>query len=143
MGTDGDGNPYRRPDIKVRTGATGQLFFDVGIMSPASTRALDNGSADTPNIAASLAEARKRREYAPLLQDKDLAPNCFIPFIVEATGRFGPAAKKFLNDIDLLPGIRENSHPLALCSYYRKRIHAHIINGNNFCLTQSNYQSVF
>lgn len=143
MGNDAANNPYRRPDIKVRTGATGQLLFDVGIMAPNSSKALDNGSPDTPDTAASLAETQKRQEYAPLLHDRDLAPSSFIPFIVEATGRIGPAGKRFLSDISLYPGIRAGTNLKTLISYYRKRIHGHILNGNAKCLEQANYQSVF
>lgn len=96
-----------RPDLVVER-MNHVTHVDVVIASPMSRDALDNGSAYHPGVAAHRAEARKRRDYRDQVE-----ANVVIPFAIELTGRFGPAATEYVHR--LAPHVT----PHQLRSFYR------------------------
>jgi len=92
----GPAGHHRRPDIKAEI--NGRVFaIDVTIAEPASARAMlhrELSSQTIPDGAALQAEARKRAEYRSSIYEDHL-----VPFVIESTGRLGPAAKIFLDQV--------------------------------------------
>jgi hypothetical protein len=71
-------------------------MVDVGIVCPASLKAITKYHANTTEGAAAAAEeAKKGEKYGRIFPDT----RRFVPFIMEATGRYGPAAAAFLEDL--------------------------------------------
>src|SRR6202007_1747289 len=97
----------RKADIKLQTGA-GFKLIDVTIVSPTSGKAQRQGSRESPDVAAKLAETRKRTEYKTSLDEAGIRSQDYIPFAVESSGRFGPVARKFFDSLEKLPGLRQN-----------------------------------
>jgi hypothetical protein len=87
-----------RADIVVKD-SLGRLLhvIDVAVVTPACSTYTRDGSvrADrNKDAAAAAAEAEKRRHY-----ERVVAAPVIQPFVLEATGRFGPAAKAFTQSI--------------------------------------------
>ena len=94
----------RRPDLRAEiNGVT--YAIDIAIVDPCSARARAHptlSSLTKPDGASLQAEARKRHEH----QDTPHAPH-LLPFVIESTGRFGPSAKAFLDNLSShAPAIR-------------------------------------
>jgi len=93
----------RRPDIRAEINGVVHSI-DVAIAEPASFRARSNRefpSSTTPDGAAIQAERRKVTDYAGTIHQDIL-----VPFVLESTGRLGPAAKLFLDKTT-----NQNIHP--------------------------------
>jgi len=131
---DEEKGPHGRPaDIMLTIGNT-IYYIDVAVASPSSQRAILAGSSVTPDAAATQREAEKRAKYAPLMEALGVNPARFIPFVVEATGRFGPAASNFLKKLphqDLMrPGVNMDS----AVQFFKRKATAHVWLGNAYAM---------
>jgi hypothetical protein len=78
-------------------------YIDVTVANPASQSYLNMGSTTTADVASKHKEQSKTRHYAVL--GNAVQTGRFIPFALEATGRLGPAAIRF---IERLAGLRHD-----------------------------------
>jgi hypothetical protein len=76
-------------------------YIDVTVANPASQSYLNMGSATTADVASKFKEQAKSRHYEVL--GNAVQTGRFIPFALEATGRLGPAAVRF---IERMAGLR-------------------------------------
>jgi len=81
-------------DIFLRNGAE-VTVIDVAIVDPASPSYLAKESDTKSDVATGQREADKRARWRAI---GEVAGAAFVPFVVEATGRLGPAANKFFNE---------------------------------------------
>ena len=94
-------NPYvakvkdMRGDLLVQHNATLSIV-DVTIKSPLCTDIIE-AACEKPGATAEKAERDKISKYKPFTDTKPAT--AFVPFGMEAYGRLGPAASKFLNDL--------------------------------------------
>jgi len=86
---DGTGRCRVRADVYMRDGPT-VTIFDVAIVNPSARSYIEKGSDENPDIAARHREELKRQAFYERF-GPDTQIN-FVPFVVEATGRMGPAA---------------------------------------------------
>jgi hypothetical protein len=94
---DGAGEAFRA-DIYVE--ARGLVrFIDVAVVDPGNDTYTAAGSAITPLAAAAHREDDKRRRFENRMPGTDGA--CFIPFVVETSGRMGRQAEDFLHSLQL------------------------------------------
>jgi hypothetical protein len=93
--TQGLGNP-RRGDIKVILGNRIRVI-DVAICDPSAACYRDYGSIREDGAAAKQKERQKEAKYADI--PDLLNTDAFVPFVVEATGRIGPKAFAFLEQL--------------------------------------------
>lgn len=85
-------NHTQRPDILVYTPAA-TIYLDVSVTNPSSPTALTNARSATISDAANhVREQSKRNHYAGWQENVQ-------PFVMEATGRFGPLALQYLNHV--------------------------------------------
>jgi hypothetical protein len=109
-------------------------WFDVSIVSPACNTYLLMGSNVEPLTAARSQEAEKRRKYAPVIAAMESTEEQFIPFVLEASGRLGEAAKAFLlrlvNDV----GEDRKRQVQDIISFQMRRIQT-VIARQNACMT--------
>ena len=96
IGGDEEGNRRCRvrADVYMREGAS-VTVFDVAIVNPSAQSYLVKGSDVSCDVAATHRETLKRESFL-----KRMGPHSqisFVPFVVEATGRMGPAALDFYN----------------------------------------------
>jgi len=128
------GPGLRRPDIILTLGGTRTFLIDVAVANPVAQQYLNRNSDRVVLAAASDFETRKRRQYELTLQALNLQPSALVPFVVEATGRFGDAAMEFLDLIELDPQCRQDiaigSTVKFLISHLRLCLHR----GNAMCL---------
>ena len=85
-----------RPDIQFNIGNTVQ-YIDVMVTDPAAESHRHLNTHTDPDVTASAGEQMKRASYARRLPS--LAKESLVPFVVEATGRLGPAATLFLKQV--------------------------------------------
>jgi hypothetical protein len=96
------GKPDKRADITVKIG--NQTFWiDITAGTPTSQRALQKGSDYKPGMAARILSEEKERDYRKSFLINTVRAN-LIPFAVEATGRLGRSAKKFIEKVCRLEG---------------------------------------
>jgi hypothetical protein len=94
---DGEGEVFRA-DIYME--ARGLVrYIDVAVVDPGSETYTAAGSATTALAAATHREADKRRRFENRMPGVDGA--CFIPFVVETSGRMGRQAEDFLRSLQL------------------------------------------
>ena len=90
-----------RGDVVLKT--DGRKFItDVSIVDPTGAHYLGKGSDQTPDVAATVRELLKLKRFEHVYGENGSAlPNStttqFIPFVFEATGRMGPAAREFFH----------------------------------------------
>ena len=124
-----------QPDILLQLPGGGQqLLIDVCIVNPACGTYVLHRSAEEAGSAARHREQIKRRRYQDTLAALNLPPECFVPFVLEATGRWGPAAETFLKNLPLMgldPNVTEAESITAFCS---RRIQGIIGIGNAKCM---------
>lgn len=87
----------RRPDILVRLEDGHTYAIDVAVVDPAAKSHImprENSSLITAGGAALQEESKKKDKYRGTAYEDKL-----IPFVLEATGRLGPAAVEFLQKI--------------------------------------------
>jgi hypothetical protein len=114
-------------------------YIDVAVASPSSQRAIRAGSAVTPDTAATQREAEKRAKYAPLLAALGVHRDQFFPFVVEATGRFGPAATSFLTKLPQPDRIRAGVNVDSEVQFFKRKATAHVWLGNAFAMEACGY----
>jgi hypothetical protein len=95
-------------DVYISKPGGAITILEVGITNPAAQQflgrcRLTNGkwasAIDTPDVAARMTEAKRVREFtARGINLRSTAR--FVPFIFEATGRPGPSARAFLEELD-------------------------------------------
>jgi hypothetical protein len=78
-------------------------YIDVAVANPSSQSYLNMGSASTADVASKHKEQAKSRHYEVL--GNAVQTGRFIPFALEATGRLGPAAVRF---IERMAGLRSD-----------------------------------
>lgn len=105
-------------------------WFDVSIVSPACDTYLRMGSHMEPLTAARSQEAEKRRHYAPALVAMGSMEEQFVPFVLEASGRLGEAARAYL--LRLVEDASEERKRLVqdIVSFQLKRIQTVIARQN-------------
>ena len=86
-----DRRGFVRADVFMRNGAD-VFVFDVSIVDPAAPTYLDRGSDRSPDVAAKYREGVKTARFVK--EGVDTVAQC-VPFVVESTGRLGPAALAF------------------------------------------------
>ena len=85
---------YRLIAIFLRNGAE-VTVIDVAIVDPASPSYVAKESDTKSDVAAGQRVADKWARWRAI---GEVAGATFVPFVVEATGRLGPAANKFFNE---------------------------------------------
>lgn len=93
--TAGEANP-RRGDIKMVLGNRIRII-DVAICDPSAACYRDHGSIREDLAAAKQKEQQKEAKYAHI--PELLNTDTLVPFVVEATGRIGPKAWAFLEQL--------------------------------------------
>ena len=96
------GKPDKRADITVKIDRH-TFWVDITAGTPTSQAALAAGSAEKPGMAARLLGEAKEKDYRKSFHRGTVSAN-MIPFAVEATGRLGLAAKKFIEKVCKLEG---------------------------------------
>jgi hypothetical protein len=90
-----------RIDVYVQWESGKQCYIDVAIADPGCKAYLAKGSDVRANAAA---EAREKDKFSSFKTDfRGIPWTEFVPFVVEATGRVGPAASKYLRSLDAPP----------------------------------------
>jgi hypothetical protein len=79
--------------------ASRQYTIDVSFVNPSSVSQLALGSAREQDKAATDRENHKIAKYSPVPGMEAGGRGGFTPFVIESTGRLGPAAHKFLTEI--------------------------------------------
>ncbi len=74
------------------------FFIDVCVATPTAVPYLEAGSAESPGIACKLRSADKTRQWKRSMTDLATVRS-FVPFVVEATGRLGTQARRFLEGL--------------------------------------------
>lgn len=89
-----------RTDIKYIKGAD-TFYIDVAIIDPASAESqkAPTRSHLTQDAASSRYERIKRQHYSRVNSPAAIPPGYIVPFVIEATGRLGPAALLFLHSL--------------------------------------------
>lgn len=87
-------------DIVARVGAV-NYYIDVSTVDPGCRKAMGGApsSVTTSDAAAKAREATKRVHYNGVATPARLSAESVIPFVIETTGRLGPAALSFLFSI--------------------------------------------
>ena len=120
-----------KADISLQPhGAASPLFIDISVTSPTTDLALRHHSDVQPDVAASLAEDRKREHYRAALAARNLRESCLVPFVLEASGRCGPAAVKFLDSLVSMAGVRLEVDARGAIRYFRAHMAGHILGAN-------------
>lgn len=120
----------RRSDITLQHNA-GYTLFDVSVVSPTTARALAHHSCDTQDAAAKMIEDEKRHSWSETLIARQLAPSALIPFVLESSGRFGPAALKFLKELASFPSLRPEISAAPTISFFKKQMQERIFSANH------------
>jgi hypothetical protein len=117
MGPGSVGTMLRADLAYLHKGVT--FIVEVGIVDPTTLTSLEQHKSDrTPDALAKYEEQTKTAKYEHAFGDDVAAGRVAIkPFIVESTGRFGPAAQDFLN---VLSQAHEDDEDVA--AYLLRRI---------------------
>jgi hypothetical protein len=116
-------------DVSV-TMALGDRFIDVAIVNPGAASA--PAAAAIQDDAAAVERAhRKRLQYAHVLASHGInAAEALVPFVIETTGRFGPDAKKFLDEVMVAAtALGRDRDPTGTITYYIDRMKHIILEG--------------
>jgi hypothetical protein len=88
-------------DILFHNGNGAEIFIDIAVADPGCPSYLLKGSDKRAEAAAAAREEEKKRLFG--IKFRGLEEAKFVPFVLESTGRLGPAAKKFLLSLALPP----------------------------------------
>lgn len=126
-----------RLDIEVQVGGR-LLYVDVMVVNPAANKYLRMGSSKEVLVAAKAGEQRKRERYEATLRAMNVDPQtAFVPFVLEATGRLGPAAAAFLaameGDARGFHG-RDAVNVKSETRFFRRKLQHVLAQGNSFCV---------
>jgi hypothetical protein len=100
-------NGVTRADLGILSSLRRQ-FIDVVVVNPAAESyrtirnedlELDREAEGGQSFAVEHRVEAKKRIYRPILGDNVDDPNFFVPFIVEATGRLGQQAERFIDAV--------------------------------------------
>jgi hypothetical protein len=123
-------------DIKLQCGDS-FILVDVTIVNPACSK-YGEGSAVSGGAAAIAAEERKCNYYHEYLLHQGIHSRCFIPFVLECTGRFGVVANTFLDDLLILAGSSGTKcRAAATVSYFKRRMRELVFVGNSISLSKA------
>ena len=111
-------------------GAASPLFIDIAVTSPTTESALRHHSDVQSDVAAGLAEDRKREHYRAALAERNLREEALVPFVLEASGRCGPAAVRFLDSLASMAGVRLEVDARGAIRYFRAHMAGHILGAN-------------
>ena len=92
----GNSGGHVRADVLLDIGGV-QVAWDVAIVNPSAPTYVRLQSHIAPDIAAKDREKIKRDQFSRFVQDP--AGITLIPFVIEATGRLGPAASTYMRTI--------------------------------------------
>lgn len=124
------GPNLRAPDIILTVGNNIKII-DTCIINPTADRYGSRGAEPPPaGHAASMAEHRKRTAYAASLAARNLAPETFVPFAVETTGRLGPAATCFVESLEQLLTAPPQDSFADVIAFHLARIRIAVQRGN-------------
>ena len=118
--------PGAQLDIRVTVGASVK-YLDVNIINPAAQEYMPQASIDG-GTASIKAEANKRARYSAVLAEHGIAESALVPFVIEATGRLGPSALRFLDDLRTAATLSSpDRNPDATIDFYVNRIKFHCL----------------
>jgi hypothetical protein len=117
-------------DVFLRYGSTVYLI-DIGITNPSSPSGRSLGSHLFPDVANLAYEAAKCRTYSFIG-----FPAIVVPFIIEATGRLGPAAHAFLTV--LLQSNHNGSHD---SHHFLDQVNTTLAQFSGLCVAQTRSHS--
>ena len=123
------------PDIALHTGA-GVVYLDVSVVNPACQSHLGHRSDTDQAAAAAHMEQTKVNRYRETLLALGLEAGALVPFVVEATGRFGPAASQFMASLGDRPGIRPGVNVATTVRFMIATLRSHILVGNSVCTSR-------
>ena len=123
-------------DVKVTLGL-GERYVDVSFVNPASSSAPATAG-DVDDAAALQRAHEKRLHYRNTLAGLQIdVDQCLVPFIIETTGRFGPDAKAFLDEVTLAARALDHGRdPSGTITYYVDRM-KHLILETNASLAHA------
>lgn len=105
-------------------------YLDLTIINPAAQEYLP-GAAQEGGAASLRAEANKRAKYVNTLAAHGIGEAAFVPFVIETTGRLGPAAKRFLDDLRTAAVLASPERDReAIMDYYIDRMKHHVLEAN-------------
>ena len=90
-----------RIDLSVQEESGKQRYIDVAIADPGCSTYLAKGSHSRADVAAEAREHDKRSQFK--VSFRGIHASEFVPFVVESTGRVGPAARAYLASLDIPP----------------------------------------
>ena len=116
-------------DITVTMG-TGTRYLDLTVINAGVHEYLP-AAANEGGGASAIAEAAKRARYTSTLSAHGIEPTAFVPFVIETTGRFGPAALQFIEDLRTAAALAapERNRDDAI-DYYVDRMKHHVLETN-------------
>jgi hypothetical protein len=119
----------RQLDIVATVGASVR-YLDLTVINPAAQEYLPQAATEG-GAASTIAEANKRAKYVNTLAAHDIAATAFVPFVMETTGRLGPAAKQFLDDLRTAASLAspERNRETTI-DYYIDRMKHHVLESN-------------
>ena len=86
-------------DVSVNVGAD-TLWIDVAVVDPGCQHYIQRyRSNEVPDAAAKAMETSKRNHYSTVKDPLPLPPASVIPFVLETSGRLGPAALGFIQRV--------------------------------------------
>ena len=120
-----------RMDLVVWVGET-QYYVDVGVVDPTCRRYVDHfNSATVAQAAARAREADKRHKYTPVLTRMNVDLGNFVPFIVECSGRVGPAAEDWLEIVSRSARAHHDDDTIqSAIRFFRRRLVVGMLRGN-------------
>jgi hypothetical protein len=129
-----------RADIKCElAGVT--TFFDIAVTNPSNPSAIQgaNGASNVAGVAAKAMETDKKSLYSS--RYSEAVANCVVPFVLEATGRLGDMASRFIDSWCKIghPNVTEEFKLRAQSARLRLLgvIGRHLVTGNSNILKSS------
>ena len=116
-------------DICVTMG-TATRYLDLTVVNPGVQEYLPAAAIEGGGASA-IAEAAKRGKYTSTLSAHGIESTAFVPFVIETTGRFGPAALQFIEDLRTAAALAapERNRDDAI-DYYIDRMKHHVLETN-------------
>lgn len=91
-------SPSIRFDIRLKVSDFTVFLIDTSVVNPAcSAHTKGDINSVTAHTASDFMERLKRTKYHAALGHLGLTQDCFVPFVLDATGRLGSSATAFLN----------------------------------------------
>jgi hypothetical protein len=123
-------------DLTLDTGLR-TFFIDVSIVNPASLSYVLS-AADNDDAAALQRAQEKRLRYADALAARGIDPNCLVPFVFETSGRLGPEARAFLDEIrDISAANAPTRNATNTIKFFCDRMRHALLEGNAVIVQQA------